>query len=302
MGMEIRPIASESLGVRSFCVQVITEHATILIDPSVSLAPRRYGLPPHALEIKRMNEVWDEILRRSEESDVIVITHYHFDHFSLDEPEQFKDKWLLIKHPREKINFSQMRRSSLFLEKVEGIARKIEYCDGREFKIGGTTLRFSPPVCHGIDKRLGFVVEVSITEGEEKLLFTSDVEGPALEEQVEFIIRENPRILFVDGPMTYMLGYRYPHDALAQSLRNLIEIIKSCEVLKLVLDHHLLRDLDYAERIKEVREEGMKKGCEVVTMAELLGKENELLEARRKELFQLYRHMEEKPKKSITSE
>jgi len=273
-----------------------------MIDPSVSLAPRRYGLPPHAIEIRRMNEIWDEILKRSRESDVIVITHYHFDHFSLDEPEQFRNKWLLIKHPREKINFSQMRRSALFLKKVEGIARRIEYCDSREFKVDGTTLKFSNPVSHGIDKRLGFVVEVAITDGEDKLLFTSDVEGPALEEQVEFILKENPEILFVDGPMTYMLGYKYPESALTQSIENLLRVIRSSQVRELILDHHLLRDLNYAEKIREVLDEGRKMGCKILSMAELLGRENELLEARRRELFQLYKHMEEKPRKSITSE
>ncbi len=45
------PIAFESLGVRSMAIFVETDDLKILIDPSVALGPKRYGLPLHPLEI-----------------------------------------------------------------------------------------------------------------------------------------------------------------------------------------------------------------------------------------------------------
>lgn len=301
--MEIVPIASDSLGVRSFCVQIITKDLSILIDPSVSLAPRRYGLPPHNLEIRRMNELWEKILKLSLESDLIVISHYHFDHFSWDEPNQFKGKILLIKHPTQFINFSQRRRASIFLKKISGLPKEIKYCDGKEFKFGSTTLKFSKPVPHGINEKLGFVVELFIEENGESFLFSSDVEGPPLEEQESFILENSPRVVFIDGPMTYMLNYRYPEEALTKSVGNLVKIIEKCKPEKLVLDHHLLRDLNYKERIRNVYERASEFNCEVLSMAEFLGKEDDMLEARRRELYRQFpMKRREKLKKSLRGE
>jgi len=49
------------------------------------------------------------------------------------------------------------------------------------------------------------------------------------------------------------------------------------------LDHHLLRDLEYRKKFHEVYEAG---GDRIKTFAEYLGMENNLLEARRKELWE----------------
>lgn len=45
--MEILPLAAESLGTRGMCIFVKTEDQNILVDPSVSLGPLRYGLKPY---------------------------------------------------------------------------------------------------------------------------------------------------------------------------------------------------------------------------------------------------------------
>ena len=79
--MKIVPLAAESLGVRSSATFVETTDVRILIDPGVSLAPVRFGLPPHPLEIRAMNESWRTIKEYAARSDILVITHYHFDHF-----------------------------------------------------------------------------------------------------------------------------------------------------------------------------------------------------------------------------
>jgi len=45
--MEVVPVGEESLGVRSMCLYVETRDVRVLFDAGVSLAPRRFGLPPH---------------------------------------------------------------------------------------------------------------------------------------------------------------------------------------------------------------------------------------------------------------
>jgi len=55
-------------------------------------------------------------------------------------------------------------------------------------------------------------------------------------------------VVFCDGPVTYMLGRRYSVESLQQATRNLSEIVERTQVQRLVLDHHLLRELKWKER------------------------------------------------------
>lgn len=287
--MEIFPIAFDSLGTRSMACFVKTGDIKILIDPGVSLAPLRYGLEPHSIELERLEEHWGEIVKFASESDVLIITHYHYDHHNpWENLEIYKNKIVLIKHPREKINFSQKQRASFFLENIGKLPKKLEYCDSREFEFGKTRVKFSKPVFHGTNERLGWVVEVFIAAGKKRLIFTSDIEGPATEDQTNFILENKPDILIVDGPMTYMLGYRYSHESLKTSMDNLIRIMEETSVKKIILEHHLMRDLKYKEKISPVFKAGEENDVEVISAAEFLGKPIEMLEARRKELYKKY--------------
>ncbi|MEM2086133.1 MAG: hypothetical protein QXF06_01855, partial [Archaeoglobaceae archaeon] len=128
--MQIIPVAHDSMGVRSMATFVKTKDLAIVIDPSVSLAPSRSGLPPHRLEIERMNEKWQEIKGFVEKSDVVAITHYHYDHHNPEEVEILNGKKILLKHPKEKINRSQIGRAGYFLEKLKEIKAEIDFCDG----------------------------------------------------------------------------------------------------------------------------------------------------------------------------
>jgi hypothetical protein len=287
--MEFFPIAFDSLGTRSMACFVKTKDIKILIDPGVSLAPLRYGLEPHSIELKKLEEHWKEIVKFASESDVLIITHYHYDHHNpLENLEIYKDKLVLIKHPTEKINFSQKQRASFFLEKIKELPKKLEYCDSKSFKFDKTRVEFSEPVFHGTNQRLGWVVEVLIKDEKEKFIFTSDVEGPAMEDQTNFILENKPDVLIVDGPMTYMLGYRYSHENLRTSIENLIKIIEGTPVKTIILEHHLMRDLKYKEKILPALKAGEKNGVKVISAAEFLSKPIEMLEARRKELYQKY--------------
>jgi predicted metallo-beta-lactamase superfamily hydrolase len=296
---EIVPLAFDSFGVRSMATFVETDDLRILIDPGVSLAPIRYGLEPHPVEWQRLDETWEAIKQCAEKSDVLIVTHYHYDHHDPSRPELYKGKTVFVKHPTQNINQSQRERAALFLEAVKGMPKRLEFADGKKFQLGGTLLKFSEAVCHGTNPRLGYVTQVSVSSNEERFLFTSDVEGPALEDQIRFVLHEKPDFLFVDGPMTYMLGYRYSFKSLEISSRNLVKAIKGINLNTLVLDHHFLRDLDYKLRVKSVYEAAERRGVKVVTAAEFCGRKIEMLEALRKELYVKYGEAEVEGKRRI---
>ena len=298
----IVPLAFDSLGVRSMATFVETDDLKVLIDPGVALAPVRYGLEPHPLEWQRLDEAWEAIRQYAENADVLIVTHYHYDHHDPGSPELYKNKTVFIKHPTQNINRSQQERAALFLEAIKGMPKKLEVADGKNFQLGKTFINFSKAVCHGTNPRLGYVTEVSIRSNNEKFLCTSDVEGPSLEDQIGFILAEKPDVLFVDGPMTYMLGYRYSFKSLEISNNNLVKAIKETSLNTLVLDHHFLRDLNYKARIKPVYEAAEKRGVKVVTAAEFCGRKIEMFEASRRELYAKYGEAEVKGKKRIVKE
>ncbi len=286
--MNIIPLAFDSLGVRSQATFVQTGDLNIIIDPSAALAPRRYGLPPHRIEYERLYELSSVIEEFLRDSDVAIITHYHYDHHDpgrIISLESYRGKVLLIKDPKNMINVSQKIRASKFLKLVRDYVRKFEIADSKCFVFSKTKLCFSNPVPHGVNSRLGYVIEVLVDNGLGKVLYTSDVEGPVLNEQVEFIMKHKPDILVVDGPLTYMLGYKFSMRDLEASIRNLKKIISNLKGKTIILDHHLLRDRDYKNRLHEVYEYAKIFNVRLITAAEFLGKPVDVLEVRRKELY-----------------
>ena len=280
--MKIIPIAFDSLGTRSMATFVETGDCKIFIDPAVALAPRRYNLPPHKIEIERQNQHWKKIIKYAQRSDIIILTHYHYDHHNPEYPELYKDKIVFIKDPENNINKSQRSRARYFLKKLNNLPKEINISEEiKTYTSGGTKIVFSDAVFHGTNPRLGYVTEVSIEEGIEKFLFTSDVEGPAVDAQLDFILRENPDIIFADGPMTYMLGFRYSQENLNKSLTNIKRILKETKVKNFVLDHHLARDIRWREKLNPVFEVG----CGIQSAANFIGLKDDLLEARRRELY-----------------
>ena len=296
--MKITPLAFDSFGTRSMSTFIETRDLKILIDLGVSLAPSRYGHPPHPVELERENEHWVDIAKHAVCSDVLIVTHYHYDHHNPNEELRiYEGKTVFIKHPTEKINFSQKNRASFFQSQIEGLPKRLEYSDGREFQFGVTKIKFSKPVFHGTNPKLGYVTEVLIDDGY-KFIHTSDVEGPSVEDQVNFILQNKPHLVILDGPLSYMLGFRYSYASLNSSIENMIKIIDKCPLDSLIVDHHLLRDLGWKERIERVFELAEKKGVKVQTAAEYAGKPVEMFEAHRKELYQ--KHEKKKKDKSFS--
>ena len=287
--MEIVPVGEESLGVRSMCLYVETRDLRILLDAGVSLAPRRFGLPPHPLELQRAREVREQILRLAAYADVVTISHYHRDHFTVPYPSQYMatdsetykavygEKTVLAKSPHD-LNWSQRRRHYGLAKALDGVATVV-YADGGEWRFGTTVVRASGPLWHGpASSKTGRVIAFAVSDGEETLAFIPDVEGPVEEEAVHFAEEVKPTVVVVGGPPTY-LGWD-----LAPAVSNLKRIVDLRPRL-LVLAHHLLRDVQWREKIGEVLQYAERRGVEVATYAKLAGREEQLLEARRRELY-----------------
>ena len=148
----------------------------------------------------------------------------------------------------------------------------IEFADGKAFKIGGTTVRFTEPLFHGIEyANTGWVIAVVVEHGGERLLYSSDLEGPTIEDYAEWIISARPDYLILDGPSTYLLGYMLNRTNLNRAIANAVRIARECEpeLKAMIFDHHLLRDRRYRERTAAVWAASPK----VVTAAEWLGRE-----------------------------
>ena len=271
------------MGVRSMATLVQTDDVEVAIDPAVALAPIRFSLPPHPLEVRTKEELWARIKERVESADIFVVTHYHYDHLEPKEPGIYRGKRVLLKHPRRMINPSQRERAASFIPSIKGLAKRIEYADGRSFRFGGTEIRFSRPVPHGSTASRGYVVEVCVEAGD-VFVHTSDVQGPILDEQVDFILSGKPGTLFVDGPSTYF-DSPLSEIELRRANENLVKIIREAEVGRLIVDHHLTRDVAYRDRIGPVLDAGREAGVPVQVAAEFLEAEPNLLEARRRELY-----------------
>ncbi|MEM3832170.1 MAG: MBL fold metallo-hydrolase [Thermoprotei archaeon] len=284
--MDIKLISFDSMGTRSMATFVETDDVNILIDPGVALGPFRYGLPPHPLEIEKLKNDWTQIVYYASKCDVIIITHYHYDHHNPKiHLDLYNGKEVLIKHPSQKINRSQFIRSSFFIKQLGNRPKSLNYADGKEFSYGRTLIKFSQPVPHGADERLGYVIEVLIDDGNHKLLFTSDIEGAVSPSQVEFIIKHRPDTIIMDGPMTYMLGTKFSENSYVMSINNITKILDVVHPKDLIIDHHLLRDLQWNERIRKVINRGNEVGTHVLSAAEYSGEKISILEARRKELY-----------------
>jgi len=243
-----RILAADSLGVRSMATAVEHSGEKIIIDPSAALGPRRYGLPPHELEELALRLALKRIDRELQDADYVIFTHYHWDHYR---PEaDLEGKVVYMKDPENYINASQRKRAAP-ITKREGLDLRI--ADG--LKVDELDMEFSPPLPHGPEgTRLGYVIGVRIGD----LVFTSDVEGPVSEAATRWIIEMNPRTLILDGPLTYMLGYRFSQESLQRAVENLLGIAESTNVTEIIAEHHLVRDINahknfpVGERLAEI--------------------------------------------------
>lgn len=346
--IEFQPIWFDSLGAKSACTLVKTPDVSIMIDPGAAEMQPSF---PASRKLKRrwLEEARAAIRGASRKADVIVISHYHYDHFTDFDEKLYRGKLILAKNPNQYINDSQRARAEKFydnflrsfggirlkdvlkpLEKPRSyldplkdlpiassrdygdyterkkelleLGRKwfqkrverwnkfmqipeldldeckIRFADSKTFKLGDTLIKFSKPEFHGIEyARVGWVISIEVIYKNEKIIHTSDLEGPVIEDQAEEIIREKPNVLIVDGPSTYLIPYMLNLINLRRAVENMRRIIKNTNPELIIYDHHLPREPKYRERVKEVYELAKEERRKVLTAAEYLGREPVIL-------------------------
>ncbi len=272
--MNLVPLAFDSMGVRSMCCFIQGEKS-VLVDPGVSLAPKRFGLPPHPVELEQLMKKRDIIQEYAQKADIITISHWHNDHhtpfitglYESVTPEGAQSVYhqkVVLGKGLKGLNYMQKKRVHSFLQH-----QKYDPLDGNVFSFGSIKIKGSPPVSHGTFRKIP-VVMVSL-EGEKKIVHASDVQGFS---GLQFVKEENPDILVMSGPPTYLLN----EEDIRKAESNILELLDYCN--QLILDHHHVRGIHFREKLPEVW-----KSSKVKTAAEYAGEPNVLLEARRKELY-----------------
>lgn len=338
--IKFEPVCFESLGAKSSCTLVTTPDVNILIDPGVAMLQPSFPAS-QAEKLSWREQGKGSIREASGRAEVVVISHYHYDHYLPEELNIYTDKRLFIKDPNQYINNSQRARASHFLERLsrkggeplsrhmhsvgeeqfhdpfeellvkrdfgdyaerreellargrrefQAYAKKwaerkriqelkldsldVSFAEGREVTIGSTKLRFTPPLFHGIEySRLGWVFATTVEYRGEKLLHSSDIDGPIIEDYAEMIVKEKPDVLILDGPTTYMLGFMLNMINFNRTLENAVRIIEEAGSELILYDHHLLRDVRYRERTQRLWETAESEGKSLLTVAEYLGRE-----------------------------
>ncbi len=280
------------------CTFVETSDTRILLDAGVSLCPNRFNLPPHPKEFMAIDECRKNIAASAKKADFVTISHYHFDHHtpSFEDwlcnwtkrgetaKEIYEGKTVLVKNPKMCINPSQRHRAWMFQQTGGKHAAKIEIADGRSFSAGKTEIRFSKPQPHGKDDSfLGWVISVTVDFNGERFMFAPDVQGPISGQTLEIILKEKPDLLMIGGPPSYLVGFKVDEAEIEKAFRNLGKISETVKTV--ILDHHIIRDEKWLDRVNPLRVRAKSFGHNVETAAEFLGRKDDWLEAQRKELF-----------------
>lgn len=341
--MMFRLVWFDSFGAKSSATLVKTSDVGVLIDPGVAVMQPSFPAPL-AKKVWWKEKGKEEIKGAAREADVIVVSHYHWDHFLPEDLEIYENKTFLAKNPNQYINDSQRKRALDFYSKLLNRLRgqelrevlekpkvkefrdpfedlkeaeeksfgdyegrrqellgkgkrwferraekwaksrwipeiklgkcEVRFAEGKAYEFRKTRIRFTKPLFHGIEySRVGWVFSTIVERGEEKLLHSSDLNGPIIEDYTSFIIRENPDYLILDGPMTYMLGYTLNLINFRRVLENVKRVVEEADFKVMIWDHHLPREKKFRERTKEVWELARKLGKNLLTAREFqLGK------------------------------
>ncbi len=133
----------------------------------------------------------------------------------------------------------------------------IYFADGRCFTDGDTTVRFTEPLFHGIEySKTGWIIAVVVEKEDEKFLYTSDIQGPTIEDYAHWIIEEDPDFLIMDGPATYLLGFMLNNFNFNRSIENAIRIIEETDTETILYDHHLTREKNFREKTQKIWDAG----------------------------------------------
>jgi len=267
--IRIEYVAFDSHGVKSMCTRVTTPEVRITIDPGASAESASFPLPERRR--KELAARYEQACRSScASSQVIVISHYHLDHFLAQRAAETYGRKVLFAKDRKDLPPNQSTRAERFFRSIDGLPEETIMADGRKFKFGKTEIAFSKPVWHGTqDAEPGTVIMTEIRRGNEKALVTSDVSGPVEKKTTDLICAAKAQTVVLDGYPTATLGQSGSNPDIVRSIINVCRIIAQPEVKTVVADHHMARDYRYPAFYKIPYEKAKELGKQFGTAAEV---------------------------------
>jgi predicted metallo-beta-lactamase superfamily hydrolase len=166
----------------------------------------------------------------------------------------------------------------MFQRFVKRLGGKCEIADSRSFDFG-------EPVPHGEENsEMGWVLMTLVKCGDETFIHSSDVQGPIAKRTLDLIRKEEPDVLILGGPPTYLKGVRVSEQPIQSGIMNAAVLAATIPIV--ILEHHILRSESWSADAKPVFESAYKTGNKVVTAAEYLGQTATILESRRLKLYE----------------
>ncbi|MBS7610583.1 hypothetical protein KEJ19_08575, partial [Candidatus Bathyarchaeota archaeon] len=118
----------------------------------------------------------------------------------------------------------------------------------------------------------------------ERFMYCPDVQGPISKKTLALILSEKPDVAMIGGPPLYLAGFKVSEESVRLGISNLAKL--TSVVRHIILDHHLLRDINWRSFTAPAYEEAFKNNSQIMTAAESLGQPNRILEADRRKLYE----------------
>ncbi|NQT26479.1 hypothetical protein HQ585_14090 [candidate division KSB1 bacterium] len=284
--MKITPVASDSMGSRSMATFVETDPLSIFINPGADLAKMRLGYVPHQLEEYQLEKHLERIHLYIESAKICIITRYTRTYCSMDHPELFQDKVLLMKNPNGQIHVDERKKAFDLLNRIKGLPREVIYIDGRSFDIGQTRFSFSDPVKIVDEGETAYTISLSMRFEKTTLVHTSGSQGLSSPVVRDFIKEQNPNVLYLDGPALYQLDTKASQVELDKLSAELENLYQSSDIKDVILDHHFIREQKWQNRMDILSANAAKHNVQIQTAAEFRGEENNPFESRRNQLYE----------------
>lgn len=167
--------------------------------------------------------------------------------------------------------------SGKWIGEVDDKEVRILFGDGRVFEFGDARIHVGEPWFHGVEyDRTGWVTPLFIEKKNYRIVYTSDLMGPIIEDYAYRIADWKPDIIVVDGPPLYLYPYMFNRINLGRAIDNLKLLIDS-EPSIMILDHHVSRKPGWRKYFEDIFVYAEKKGVYLTTYADCLNKSLELI-------------------------
>jgi predicted metallo-beta-lactamase superfamily hydrolase len=282
--LKITPLAAESMGSRSMATFVESKKFRLLIDPGACITDKRFNLPPHPLETWRLEKLHDRIQSFFKSAQAIVITCFHDDHLTESFTALFKGKLLFIQNPNNHITADCRKKAFRFLKQVKGLPLDIIYMDNRAFQLGDLCVHFSKPCACEPEGKNGTCIPLAVTRENDSFVYSSHIAGGLDKKSLTWIINKKPTFFYLDGPSTTVKNR--DQSVLSHFFPLMERLLKEAPPKILLLDHHILRDLNWRKKMEPLLKMAARYKVKLQTAAEYRGEAIDLLEARREQLYE----------------